>query len=78
MRIKSGKFVLPDDFSVEAADLINKLLTQDPRVRMSVQQVLHHSFITKHQPKQLLKRTSCDDLGEMILNDLNPGTNTGQ
>ena len=29
-RIKTGKFVMPGNFSSEAADLIGSLLTQDP------------------------------------------------
>ena len=50
MRIKSGRFVIPGDFSADAADLITKLLTQDPKTRMSVKDVLCHQFITKNVP----------------------------
>jgi len=36
LRIKSGKFDLPASFSKDAADLVTKLLTQDPSKRLFI------------------------------------------
>lgn len=50
MRIKSGKFEMPGEFSTEVKDLIGRLLTTDPKLRMSVKDVLAHPFIIKYAP----------------------------
>ena len=50
VRIKSGKFVIPADFSQEAADLINRLLTQDPSVRTNIKDVFNHAFLRRYAP----------------------------
>ena len=71
VRIKSGRFVIPADFSEEAADLINKLLTQDPSVRTTVADVLNHAFLKRYQqPDPAAMVTEEDDAGKMMLTDL--------
>lgn len=45
VRIKSGKFKLPSNISPEACDLIQNLLTQDPKIRMHIEDVLSHKFL---------------------------------
>ena len=71
VRIKSGRFVIPADFSEEAADLINKLLTQDPSVRTTVADVLNHDFLKRYQqPDPTTMVTEEDDAGKMMLTDL--------
>ena len=71
VRIKSGRFVIPADFSEEAADLINKLLTQDPTVRTTVADVLNHAFLKRYQlPDPATMVTEEDDAGKMMLTDL--------
>lgn len=81
VRIKSGKFVIPDDFSQEASDLINNLLTQNPSVRMTITDVLNHAFFKRYSPNNvaapadaasevLQSTTGQEDLGQMMLTDL--------
>ena len=72
VRIKSGKFVIPADFSSEAADLINKLLTQDPTVRMTIADVFNHAFLKHLAPLEdkSAKATVTEDVGKMMLTDL--------
>ena len=71
VRIKSGRFVIPNDFSEEAADLINKLLTQDPSVRTTVADVLNHAFLKRYQqPDPATMTPEEDNAGIMMLTDL--------
>ena len=72
VRIKSGKFNLPSAFSASSGDLINQLLTQDPKVRPTVYSVLNHIFITSNcanKRSSSLERDQ-DEEGRMLLSDL--------
>ncbi|KAL5268413.1 hypothetical protein ACHWQZ_G002320 [Mnemiopsis leidyi] len=44
-RVKSGKFHIPSNVSVDARSLIGLLLQADPRNRVSAQEILKHSFM---------------------------------
>ena len=70
VRIKSGRFIIPADFSQEAADLINKLLTQDPTVRMTINDVLNHAFFKRYAPTTSIESPLEEDPGQMMLTDL--------
>ena len=62
VRIKAGKFKLPQGLSANACDLIQRLLTQDPQQRLHITDVLDHSFLK-------LERAPVDDQ-RLILEDL--------
>ena len=69
IRIKSGKFELPSNFSASSADLIQKLLTQDPKSRLSVDDILKHQFIKSNcEPKVPQDQPELN--GKMVLSDL--------
>ena len=55
-KVSKGKYVLPAYLSPEASDLITRLLQRDPERRLSLHQVLGHSFFRKHlsQPQPFL------------------------
>ena len=44
-RVKSGKFHIPNNVSVDARSLIGLLLQAEPRNRVSAQEILKHSFM---------------------------------
>lgn len=46
--IKKGELVFPSHLSADARDFISKLLVHDPPRRMTLEQAIHHSFVTKH------------------------------
>lgn len=47
--IKSGEFELPDVLSIEAKDLIKRMLTPNDKERMTLEEVWHHPFIHKFE-----------------------------
>ena len=48
-RIQNGTFNIPEYVSEEARDLITRLLTYDPKKRITIEEVLSHPFIEKKQ-----------------------------
>lgn len=52
-RVKDGNFKLPSSISKEGRDLIKGLLTQNPKERITIRQVLSHPFLVKHCPDDL-------------------------
>ncbi len=47
-RIKAGAFRVPRGVSAAAADLIRRLLVQDPAARLTPAEVLDHAWVRKH------------------------------
>lgn len=50
LKVQSGKFQLPNNLSVEARDLITKILVVDPKQRIKTNDILNHPLITKYYP----------------------------
>jgi len=47
--IKAGDFPMDENLSVEAQDLLLRMLTPSPKERISMEEVWHHSFIHKYE-----------------------------
>lgn len=47
--IAVAKYVLPDTLSVEAQDLIKRILVPDPKRRISLDEIWNHPFLRKYQ-----------------------------
>ena len=45
-KIKKGKFHIPKRMSEDAKDLVQKMITVDPKARISAQDILKHPWIT--------------------------------
>eukprot|EP00358_Blepharisma_japonicum_P003327 CAMPEP_0202953968 /NCGR_PEP_ID=MMETSP1395-20130829/49551_1 /ASSEMBLY_ACC=CAM_ASM_000871 /TAXON_ID=5961 /ORGANISM="Blepharisma japonicum, Strain Stock R1072" /LENGTH=299 /DNA_ID=CAMNT_0049668889 /DNA_START=127 /DNA_END=1023 /DNA_ORIENTATION=+ len=54
--IKTGKLEIPDILSLEARDLIKKLMEKDPRKRLSIRDIKLHPFFKKIDWNALLSR----------------------
>ena len=48
-KIKKGIYLMPEEFSPEAADLIWKMLQVDPRNRITMGQIWKHSLVEKYK-----------------------------
>ncbi|ODV78646.1 Pkinase-domain-containing protein [Suhomyces tanzawaensis NRRL Y-17324] len=48
LKVQSGKFVMPDDLSWEAKDLITKMLKVEPSDRITIDLILTHPLLTKY------------------------------
>jgi serine/threonine-protein kinase HSL1 (negative regulator of Swe1 kinase) len=46
--IQAAKYVTPDKLSLEAQDLIRKILVADPRRRIGLDDIWHHPFLRKY------------------------------
>jgi len=44
--INKGDFAFPHPVSEEAEDLIHKMLTKDPKLRISLPEILNHPWMT--------------------------------
>ena len=73
-KIKKGEFDMTsppfNKISNSAKDLIKKLLTLDPRQRISAQQALNHSWFKEQQSKQLYNEILNANVVEKLLNNL--------
>ncbi len=73
-KIKKGEFDMTsppfNKISNSAKDLIKKLLTLDPRQRISAQQALYHSWFKEQQSKQLYNEILNENVVEKLLNNL--------
>jgi serine/threonine-protein kinase HSL1 (negative regulator of Swe1 kinase) len=47
--IQLAKYVMPDNLSFEAKDLIRRILVVDPKERISLDDIWHHPFLQKYQ-----------------------------
>ncbi|KAH7562000.1 hypothetical protein BM1_03104 [Bipolaris maydis] len=47
--IAQAKYVMPDNISREAQDLIRKILVPDPKRRISLEEIWNHPFLLKYQ-----------------------------
>jgi serine/threonine protein kinase len=47
-KIRKGSYVMPEDFSPEAADLIWRILQVNPRERIAMDQIWRHSAVRKY------------------------------
>ena len=47
-KVKQGKYSLPITLSKEVVSFINGMLQQDPKQRLTAQQLLYHDFLVKH------------------------------
>ncbi|EMD69128.1 hypothetical protein COCSADRAFT_340967 [Bipolaris sorokiniana ND90Pr] len=47
--IAQAKYVMPDNISKEAQDLIRKILVPDPKRRISLEEIWNHPFLRKYQ-----------------------------
>ncbi|KAK9449225.1 uncharacterized protein V1518DRAFT_286282 [Limtongia smithiae] len=50
MKVQAGKFVMPDDLSPEAKDLIWRILRVEPTERINASDILDHSLLRKYPP----------------------------
>ncbi|EPZ31872.1 Protein kinase, catalytic domain-containing protein [Rozella allomycis CSF55] len=50
-KVKAGKFEMPPFISVDAADLINKMIEVDVNKRISLHEAMKHPWFTKHEIK---------------------------
>ena len=50
-KIKSGIFRIPSTFSTELSDLISKMLTVEPSLRISINDIKNHPIIKKYSPE---------------------------
>jgi len=48
LKIRKGKFQLPDHMSEAVQDLVSKLLNSDPNSRISIQDVVDHPFLSEY------------------------------
>ena len=53
LKVKTGHFVMPPDLSIEAKDLIWRMLELDPLKRIQMAEILDHPLLKKHKKKQL-------------------------
>ena len=49
-----GKYLMKNTISVEAQDLINRMLQPDPLIRIKINEILHHPWLSIGVPKYLL------------------------
>ncbi|KAF9167659.1 hypothetical protein BGX20_011532 [Mortierella sp. AD010] len=56
-KVKAGKFYMPSDISADARDLITRMLTVDPKSRITMEGVMSHSWFRMVDPE-------CNTLGE--------------
>lgn len=48
MKVQNGKFIMPQDISLEAKDLISRMLQVNPRDRISIENILVHPLLRKY------------------------------
>ncbi|KZF20931.1 Pkinase-domain-containing protein [Xylona heveae TC161] len=50
-QVKLGRLMMPTDMSMEARDLIHRMLRRDPNVRIDMAGVRQHPLMTKYKPE---------------------------
>ncbi|KAG0672144.1 hypothetical protein C6P43_002234 [Kluyveromyces marxianus] len=58
LKVQSGKYQMPQGLSVEAKDLISRILVVDPNKRITIDQILQHELLTKYDSKARSKSNS--------------------
>jgi serine/threonine protein kinase len=53
MKVQSGRFVMPEELSLEAKDLISRMLRINPAERISMPEILKHPLLKKHPQKRM-------------------------
>lgn len=61
LKVQNGKFLMPPDLSLEAKDLITKMLQVNPADRVTIDEILQHPLLKKY-PEPLTSSTSYFDL----------------
>ena len=51
-KVKIGKFSMPQDIAPEAQDLIRRMLTVDPRKRITMPEIIRHPWFNKRAPRK--------------------------
>lgn len=49
-KVMRGRFNMPQEFSNEAQDLIWRMLTVDPKARITIEQIWRHPLVRRHAP----------------------------
>ncbi|KAI8880847.1 Pkinase-domain-containing protein [Backusella circina FSU 941] len=49
-KVKSGKYIMPDNISRQAQDLIRRILVVDPTKRLTVEQIMAHQWFRETEP----------------------------
>lgn len=49
-KVMRGRFTMPREFSVEAQDLIWRMLTVDPKARITTEQIWRHPLVKRYAP----------------------------
>lgn len=49
-KVKSGKYIMPDNISRSAQDLIRRILVVDPSKRLNMQQIMSHPWFRETEP----------------------------
>ena len=69
-KINAGVFDMPKSFSPELKDLIERMITVEPKNRITAQEIIHHAWTVKYA-------TNCNDCEEhaeehtkLIINNL--------
>lgn len=66
LKVQSGKFIMPNDLSWEAKDLITKMLQVNPNERISIKDILNHPLLAKYPEPILINNKNA----KFNLNDL--------
>ncbi len=53
LKVQQGSYMMPDDLSLEAKDLIRRMLQIDPRRRLTSKEILQHPLVTKYYPNTI-------------------------
>lgn len=49
-KVKSGKYIMPDNISRSAQDLIRRILVVDPSKRLNMKQIMSHPWFRETEP----------------------------
>ncbi|KAI9481141.1 MAG: kinase-like domain-containing protein [Benjaminiella poitrasii] len=52
-KVKSGKYVMPNNISCSAQDLIRRILVVDPSKRLNMQQIMSHPWFRETEPMNM-------------------------
>ncbi|CCF57968.1 hypothetical protein KAFR_0D03200 [Kazachstania africana CBS 2517] len=79
LKVQSGKFQMPQNISLEAEDLISRILVVDPEKRIQINDILIHPLIRKYEDNKTdsnnvssYKKSSKSNSNLHILNDMGP------
>lgn len=85
LKVQQGSFEMPDDISLEAQDLIDKMLTVEASERIKTHEILNHPLLMKYPLSEIDSKTlqeqpspntylshiqSIDEIDEQILDNL--------